>query len=289
MKILVTGADGMLGKDLMAVLSRDPDVLGVNRSGMDVTDLERVRDIIGRYKPVVVIHSAAMTDVDGCESQPWDALRINAMGTQNVALACMEVDAAMLYVSTDYVFNGTKGAPYAEWDAPDPINVYGQSKLAGELAVRDHLRRFFIVRTSGLYGRHGRSFIKSILEQAQQRPDLQVVSDQVTLPTYTRDLANAIYALVRTKYYGTYHVTNTAPSGLTWDAWARMILSAVGMTGVQITPITTEQSGRAAYRPPHPVLGNTFYHLRGLPPMRPCQEALKAFLQEVGLATAATG
>lgn len=286
MKILVTGADGMLGKDLRAVLSRDPDVLYVNRSGMDVTDLDRVRDMMSRYKPVVVVHTAAMTDVDGCETAPWDAFRSNAVGAQNVALACMEVDSALLYVSTDFVFNGEKGGPYAEWDVADPVNVYGQSKYAGEVAVRDHLRKFFIVRTSGLYGQHGRSFVRSILEQAQQKPQLQVVADQLTLPTYSRDLANAIYALVKTRYYGTYHITNDAPGGISWHEWAQRILAATGMSQVQVVPITTEQAGRAAFRPPHPVLGNTFYHLRGLPPMRSCDEALRAFLQEVGLATA---
>jgi len=253
---------------------------------MDVTDLDRVRDMMSRYKPVVVIHTAALTDVDGCETAPWDALRINAMGAQNVALACLEVDAAMLYVSTDFVFNGTRGGPYAEWDAADPVNVYGQSKYAGEVAVRDHLRRFFIVRTSGLYGQHGRSFVRSILEQAQQKTELRVVADQVTLPTYTRDLANALYALVRTRYYGTYHITNASPTGIPRDEWARRILAATGMSRVTVVPISSEEAGRAAYRPPHPVLGNTFYHLRGLPPMRSCDEALRAFLQEVGLATA---
>lgn len=284
MKILVTGADGMLGRDLMAVLAKDPDVMGVNRAGMDVANLERVQEILGRYKPVVVIHAAGMTDVDGCENAPWDALRVNAMGTQNVALACREVDAAMLYVSTDYVFNGTKGAPYAEWDSPDPTSVYGQSKYAGELAVRDHLSRFFIVRTSGLYGRHGKSFIASILKAAHEKPELPVVTDQVTLPTYTRDLAEAAYRLVRTKFYGTYHLTNTSETGgLSWHDWARMILEETGMGHVTVRPISSAELARPAHRPAFSVLGNTFYHLRELPPMRTCRAALRAFLQEVGL------
>lgn len=288
MKILVTGADGMLGKDLMAVLSKDPDVLGVNHTGMDVTDLERVKDMFGRYKPVAVIHTAAMTDVDGCEARPWDALRTNAVGTQNVALACLEVGAAMLYVSSDYVFSGQKGVPYAEWDAPDPVNTYGQSKFAGEVAVREHLQKFYVVRSSGLFGRHGKSFIASILQAAHEKPELAVVNDQVSLPTYTRDLAEAISRIVRSKCYGTYHVTNTHEAGgLTWAEWTRMILAETGMGHVAVREISSQELGRPAFRPPYSVLGNTFYYLRDLAPMRSCQEALRAFLKEVGLGAAA--
>ncbi|MBM3461390.1 MAG: dTDP-4-dehydrorhamnose reductase [Armatimonadetes bacterium] len=284
MKILVTGADGMLGKDLMAMLSRDPEVMGVNRSGMDITDLDKVKDMIARYKPVVVVHTAAFTDVDGCESKPWDALRTNAVGTRNVSLACMEVDAAMLYVSTDYVFSGAKAAPYTEWDTPDPINLYGQSKYAGEIAVKDHLRKFFIVRTSGLYGRHGKSFIQSILHAAHDKPELTVVNDQISLPTYSRDLADAISRLVKTKHYGTYHITNTHENfGISWHDWAALILRETGMANVRLTPITSAQLNRPARRPPYSALGNTFFYLRDFPTMRPCHEALTAFLKEVGL------
>jgi dTDP-4-dehydrorhamnose reductase len=286
MKILVTGSEGMLGRDLMAVLSKDPDVMGTNRTGMDVTDFKKIQDIVSRYKPVVVIHAAAQTNVDGCEADPWGALRVNAMGTQNVALACREVGAAMLYISTDYVFSGQKGAPYAEWDTPDPLSTYGQSKYAGEVAVRESLQKFYIVRTSGLYGRHGNSFIMSSLKAAQEKAQIPVVADQVTLPTYTRDLAEAIGFLVKTSYYGTYHITNTADNageGISWHDWAQTILSGVGSTA-RTVPITTAELGRPAYRPPYSVLGNTFYYLRGLPPLRPAREALRAFFSEVGLA-----
>jgi len=286
-KILVTGPDGMLGNDLMAILARDPDVLGLNHAAMDVTDLERVRDMFGRYRPAVVIHAAGLTDVDACEQRPWDALRTNALGTQNVALACQECDAAMLYVSSDYVFSGSRGAPYAEWNDADPVNVYGQSKSAGERAVRDLLRRFFIVRTSGLYGRHGKSFIARLLRAAQDEAEVAVVTDQVTIPTYTRDLAEAIARLVRTRFYGVYHITNTAPAGLSWFDWAQLIRAETGMHAVTLRPITAAELGRPAYRPPYSVLGNTFYHLRALTPMRSCRDALRAFLAEVGWDAAA--
>ncbi len=277
----------MLGRDLMAVLSKDPEVLGVNHTGMDVTDLERVRDIFARYKPVVVIHAAGMTEVDGCEQRPWDALRTNAVGTQNVALACQEVDAALLYVSTDYVFSGSKGAPYAEWDPPDPISVYGQSKYAGELAVRDLVKRFFIVRTSGLFGRHGKSFVQSILHAAHDKPELNVVHDQLGLPTYTRDLAEAVARLVRSRYYGVYHITNTVPEGaISWHDWTRAILEESGLTNVRLNAIASSQLARPAPRPPYSALGNTFYYLRGFPALRPSRDALRAFLQEVGLLAA---
>jgi dTDP-4-dehydrorhamnose reductase len=237
---------------------------------------------VARYKPVVVIHAAGLTDVDGCEADPWSALRVNAMGTQNVALACREVNAAMLYLSTDYVFSGHKGAPYAEWDAPDPLSTYGQSKYAGEVAVRETLQKFYIVRTSGLYGRHGNSFIMSILKAAQDKPEIPVVADQVTLPTYTRDLADAIAQLVKTQFYGTYHITNSG-DGISWHDWAQAVLSAARATA-RAVPISTAELGRPALRPPYSVLGNTFYYLRGFPAMRPYREALRAFLSEVGLA-----
>jgi dTDP-4-dehydrorhamnose reductase len=287
-KVLITGCDGLLGKDLMAVMSKDPEVLGVNHRGLDVTDLDRVREMMTRYKPVAVVHAAALTHVDGCESRRSEALRINALGTQNIALACQEVDAALVYLSTDYVFDGTKEAPYAEWDMPNPINVYGQSKLAGEMVVRELLRKFYIVRTSGLYGRHGRNFIMSILEGAQQSASLDVVVDQQTLPTYTVDLANAIARLVRTRCYGTYHITNTADQGITWSDWAEQILRLLSFSHVRVNPVSSTNLDRPARRPSNSVLASNFYGLRGLPAMRPCDEALQAFLREVGLLEVST-
>ena len=266
----------------MAVLSKDPEVLGVNQANLELWDLERVREILIRYKPVVVIHVAEFSDMEQCEAQPWEALRMNAMGTQNLMLCAMEVNASMVYVSTDQVFNGLKKGPYVEWDTPEPVNLYGHSKLAGEMLVRDHLQKFYIIRSSGLYGKHGTNFACQVLKAARSEQTLQVPDDEATLPTYTRDLAQAIYRLMGTGFYGTYHITNTAQrTGLSWYDWGKMVLDTAGLSTELIQPVPSGSLSRAAKRPPRPILGNAFYRLRQLSPMRSCQDALKAFLTEL--------
>lgn len=286
LKILVIGSDGMLGKDVMSILSKDPEVLGVNQSALQIGDFERVREIFTRYKPVVVIHTAEVSDLDRCEAQPWETLQINAMGTQNVVAACHEVDAALIHVSTDQVFSGARHGPYVEWDTPRPVNLYGHSKLASEIAVREHLQKFFLVRTSGLFGRHGSSFVTEVLQAAREGHRIRVASDEVTCPTFTQDLARALARLAGTRFFGTYHVTNTAGhEGVTWADYAQAILEEAGHSTDLVEAVPGASLGRAARRPARPVLGNTFFRMRKLLVMRPWREALKAFFAELSTGT----
>ncbi|MGB9301319.1 MAG: dTDP-4-dehydrorhamnose reductase, partial [Anaerolineae bacterium] len=206
MRIVITGALGQLGRSLQEVL-QGHELLLLDLPEHDVTD-PGIISAIGSYQPDVVIHAAAMTDVDGCELDPDSAYRINALGTRNVADACQTCHAALLYVSTDYVFDGTKGEPYLEFDDPNPLSVYGRSKLAGEVLVRDLLTRYYIVRTAWLYGPGGRNFVTKILGLAAHREDLSVVTTEVGSPTYAPDLAEAIARLIEHPLYGTYHLVN---------------------------------------------------------------------------------
>ena len=206
MRIAITGARGQLGKALQEVL-RAEEIIPLNRPDYDVTK-PQVIPAIAELSPEVVIHTAAMTDVDGCARDPDRAYLVNALGTQNVALACQRCSAAMVYVSTNEVFDGAKGEPYLEFDRPNPINAYGRSKLAGELFVQTLLDRFYIVRTSWLYARGGQNFVTKIIRAADEWGRLRVVTDEVGSPTYAPDLAQAIAKLIRTGHYGVYHLTN---------------------------------------------------------------------------------
>ncbi|MBC8254352.1 MAG: dTDP-4-dehydrorhamnose reductase, partial [Ardenticatenia bacterium] len=218
MRIVVTGADGQLGKAIQAAhvglhprpgpgRLADAELISVDVPDWDITDpaqVSRLADV----KPAVVIHCAAMTDVDGCARNPELAFKVNAFGTQNVALACQRADAAMVCVSTNEVFDGTASRPYLEFDATRPINPYGLSKLAGEQMASRFLHRLYIVRISWLFDRGGNNFVSKILAGADQRGQLQVVSDEVANPTYAPDLAAAILHLIETEHYGIYHLVN---------------------------------------------------------------------------------
>ena len=184
LKILVVGSDGMLGRDVMSILSKDPEVMGVSQTALQLADFERVREIFTRYRPVVVIHAAEATDLDRCEAHPWEALHINALGTQNIVTACQEVDAALLYLSSDQVFSGARRGPYVEWDTPRPVNIYGHTKMAGEMAVKDHLRKFFIVRTSTVYGPGTPGFVQEVLQAGKEGRPFKAASDEVACPTF---------------------------------------------------------------------------------------------------------
>lgn len=277
MKVLVTGGRGQLGRDLEEILAAQGHrVAAWGREELDVTVPASVRDAFRQFGPEAVVHAAAYTNVDGCESEPERAFRVNALGTRNVAVACQETGAAMVYVSTDYVFDGSAREPYTEFDRPNPVNLYGLSKLAGEQYVSTLLHRHFIVRTSWLYGAHGKNFVKTILQLARERDELSIVHDQVGCPTYSRDLASAIATLVPTSLYGIYHVTNAG--WCSWFDFARHILKEAGVEGVEVRPITSLQLGRPARRPAFSVLRNYCLELEGLPPLRPWQEALREFL-----------
>ncbi|KXS45505.1 MULTISPECIES: dTDP-4-dehydrorhamnose reductase [unclassified Candidatus Frackibacter] len=275
MKILVTGAKGQLGKALTKTLAdNNHQILGIDRDDFDITNRSKVWQAIRKFNPELIIHSAAMTDVDGCEEDPDVAYRINALGTQNLVLACQQSDIELLYISTDFVFSGQQTKPYLEFDPPNPISIYGKSKLAGEEYVRNLLNRYYIVRTSWLYG-DGHNFVRTMLRLAKERDSLEVVDDQIGTPTYTYDLAKAITELIRSNLYGTYHASNAG--SCTWYQFANKIFELKEIT-IKVKPITSEQLDRPAKRPSYSVLHNFLLENQNLYIMRHWEKALKDYV-----------
>jgi len=278
-KILITGANGQLGHDLTEILKKDYIVMAVTRHEMDVVHPDEVVATFTLFEPNIVIHPAAYTKVDACEENPEKAFLVNAMGTQNLALACEEFGSLMVYISTDYVFDGTKGKPYREYDHPTPINVYGESKLLGEEYVKQLLIRHFIIRTSWLVGKRGNNFVKTIVNLAKEREELSVVNDQFGRPTFTSDLATAIRQLIETPYYGLYHVTNQGETN--WFEFAQEILRLSGQTDkIKLTPQDSSTLDRPAKRPMYSVLDDFIWRVRGFSPMRDWKVALAEYMQD---------
>ncbi len=234
MRIAITGSAGQLGQALQLALRGD-DLLLLDLPEHDITDYAQTARLINDYRPQVVVHAAAFTNVDQCEREPETAYRVNAIGSQNVALACQSCAAAMVYISTDYVFDGTKGEPYWEWDQPNPQSVYARSKLAGECITQTVLDRFYIVRTAWLYSRTGKNFVSSVLRLADERDELHYVTDEIGSPTYAPDLAEALSKLIRHPLYGIYHFTNAGVCSR--YEWAKAILELAGRPGYPILPM----------------------------------------------------
>jgi dTDP-4-dehydrorhamnose reductase len=270
--ILVTGANGMLGHDLMAVL--EGDVRGLDLPEIDITSLESVRRTLLTLKPAVIVNAAAYTDVDGCESNIDTAMEVNGEGVGLLALTAREIGAKLVQVSTDYVFDGGKGSPYLEDDLQKPLSVYGESKLAGEMNAAmapDHL----VVRTQWLYGLHGKNFVETMIRLGGEKSELTVVDDQIGSPTFTKDLALAIKALIEKGCSGTYHAAN---SGFcSWNGFAKAIFEEQGQS-VTVNPMTTEQLNRPARRPLYSTLDCSKLSADTGLVMRPWREALKEYL-----------
>jgi dTDP-4-dehydrorhamnose reductase len=272
-RILVTGGSGQLGSELIPRLSKLGTVIGPGRQELDLTSDAAVERIIA-CRPTHVVHAAAATDVERCELEPAWAQAVNTDGTRRVAEACKALGAWLLYVSTDYVFDGSKSTPYAEADPPAPLNVYGRSKLAGEAQVQAMGAPWAIVRTAWVYGHVGRSFVTTILQRLHAGAPLSVVTDQVGSPTYAPDLADAIMQLVERDSTGILHLTNSG--SCSWFALAQVIAREVGVNPARIAPITAEKLGLQARRPANSVLANTAWKALGLPPLRPWDTALRA-------------
>jgi len=233
MRIVITGSAGQLGQALQATLSGE-DLLLMDLPEHDITNYEQTLARITDFRPHMVVHTAAFTNVDQCELEPETAYRVNGLGTQNIALACQRCDAAMVYISTDYVFDGTKGEPYWEWDTPNPESVYARSKLAGEYYTQALLTRFYIVRTAWLYSRTGKNFVQRVLQLADERDQLHYVTDEAGSPTYAPDLAQAIARLIVHPLYGIYHFTNTGVCSR--YEWAKAILELAGRPDYPLFP-----------------------------------------------------
>jgi dTDP-4-dehydrorhamnose reductase len=277
MRIFITGYKGQLGRALYAALA-EHTLTGCDLPELDVTDRQGIGTVIADFAPNVVVHAAAWTDVDGCARDPEQAYRVNALGTQNVALACAACDAAMVYVSTNEVFDGRAAEPYREWDPPHPINPYARSKVAGEWLVRHLLTRFYITRTAWLYAPGGRNFSNPhrIIQLADERGALEVVTDEIGNPTYALDLATAIAALIRTGAYGVYHLVNAGHCSR--HDFVREVLRISGRGHVPIAPITLGDFPRASTPPRFAPLANTAAAALGIT-LRPWQKALEAFLK----------
>jgi dTDP-4-dehydrorhamnose reductase len=273
MRIVITGHKGQLGTALQDIC-REDTYFCLDLPEYDITapdTIEAIRD----FAPEVVIHTAAFTHVDGCELDPDKAYAVNALGTQNVALACQSCGAAMVYVSTNEVFDGTKKEPYLEFDPPHPIGVYGRSKLAGEMYVRALLQKFYIVRTAWLYARGGNNFVSKIIRAADEKGQLSVVTDEVSSPTYAPDLAEAMARLIRTGHYGLYHLTNSGQCSR--YEFALKILELSGRGHIPVAPITSDQYERAARPPLHAVIRNYCAATALGITLRPWEEALREY------------
>ena len=258
MKILVTGANGMLGQDLCPILEDEGyTVIETDINTLDITNSDMIKSVLNNEHPDIVIHCAAYTNVDKAEEDLETARLINSKGTENIAKFCAELDITLVYISTDYVFDGTKTTPYTPEDKPNPLNNYGLTKLEGEKAVQKYCKKYYIARTSWLYGHHGKNFVETMISLAD-KPELKVVDDQTGCPTWTVELANGIVKLLD-KPFGIYHVCGSGAT--TWFGFAKEIfeqykkLSQPGIT-VNIHPCETKDFPRPAKRPKYSVMAN---------------------------------
>lgn len=271
MRVLITGAGGQVGSEVALHLSHH-EVVALERAQLDICDRTRVEQTVGSLLPDAVVHCAAWTDVDGCESDPERAYAANALGVRHLAVACARIDAHLVHVSTDYVFAGDKDGPYLEWDRPDPRSVYGHSKLGGELELAAHARSWALARTSWVFGRRGRNFVDTILTRARQGEALQVVVDQRGCPTYAPDLAGVLALLATGRHQGVFHVTNQG--ACTWHELARVTLELAGLDPGVVGETTSAALARPAPRPANSVLADTALASAGLARLRPWREAL---------------
>jgi dTDP-4-dehydrorhamnose reductase len=275
MKLLVTGAAGMLGRDVvLAAGNAGHDVVGFGRTEMDVTDAAALERKFEQERPDVAINCAAWTDVDGAEEPEEAATAVNGAGAGNVAKAAAAVGASVVYVSTDYVFDGVKGSPYVETDQTAPLSAYGRSKLAGEEATAAANKRHFVVRSAGLFGIGGRNFVETMLRLAEVQNEVLVVRDQVGSPTYTWHLAFGIVRLIEGVEYGIHHMA--AAGACSWYEFAREIFEQARVD-CKVLSATTDMLGRPAARPPYSALVSQREHAIELPPW---QDGLAAYLSQ---------
>lgn len=280
--VLVTGATGQLGSDVVEVLKHeDAQVIALPHTQLDITDYAAVTVALERYHPSIVINCAAFVHVDECERDLEAAFRVNAFAVWHLAIQCARMHATLVHISSDYVFDGEKGIAYREDDTPNPINVYGLSKLAGECFARNYCNEHLIVRTSGLYGLHGSrakrgNFVEFVINTARDGMPLRIVTDLISRPTFTMDLATKLVELLRANVRGTVHVTNSGQCS--WYEFACTIIKLMNLEA-SIVPITSEQWQRPARRPRYCVLDNHRLRMLGISQLRHWRDALEEYLR----------
>lgn len=277
-KVLVTGANGQLGYDVVKELQKQNiECYGASRQDFDIVDFEVTENFIKNYMPDVVIHCAAYTAVDKAEDEQVLCYLVNVSATDNIAKICKKINAKMLYISTDYVFDGNKDGFYEVDDEPNPINVYGKTKLLGEQAVQKILDKYFIVRISWVFGEHGNNFVKTMLHLGKERKEINVIADQYGSPTYTADLAPLLVEMIQTEKYGIYHATNEGVC--TWAEFAEEIFKIAGID-VKVNHITTAEYPTRAKRPlnsrlsKEKIINNKFIIIRAW------EKALREFIEQ---------
>jgi dTDP-4-dehydrorhamnose reductase len=265
----------MLGQDLIEILDPGNEVIGWDLADLDITQERQTIDRISSIRPKVIINCAAYTNVDGSETEKSLAFSVNSEGARNVAIASTAANALLVYLSTDYIFDGSAQTPYHENSSPNPLNIYGRSKLQGEIHVQERCKNHLIIRTAWLYGHKGNNFVEAILRQAERKKELQVVNDQLGSPTFTRDLSGAINDLLDTAERGIFHVTNSG--SCTWFEFAEAILRAKGFMDRIVHPISSQDLNRLAKRPAYSVLDCTRYERATGKKMRHWLEGLRDY------------
>lgn len=291
MKILITGANGQLGNELVFILKNKTseigavsqkydacEIISADVDTLDITDAEKVNSFLEKNHPDIIINCAAMTDVDGCETNIELAMKVNALGPLNLARACNKIDAKIVHISTDYVFSGDGAVPYCEWDKCMPNSVYGKSKLLGEQYVREQTSKYFIIRTAWLYGYVGKNFVKTILNLAKEKNQIKVVNDQIGNPTNANDLAHHILKIATTDNYGIYHCTGSGDAS--WFDFAALIVKYAQLE-CQVLPCSTDEFPRKAKRPQFSSLDNLMLRCTVGDEMRPWQDALFMYINKL--------
>jgi len=279
MKVLVTGAKGMLGSDLCPVFAEQHQVVATDLEEMDVRDPQVISAVFEQTQPDLVLHLAAMTNVDGCQGMTDQTFLTNAIGTKNLALACQHAQVCMIYISTGSVFDGTKNEPYTEFDTPHPCSEYSKAKYQGELLVRELLKEHYIVRAGWMFGggERDKKFVGKIINLATQGKKLQVVDDKFGSPTYTVDMARGILKLVETGWYGTYHMANAGCCSR--FEYAQKIVELAGIPNCVLEPVSSDAFSLPAPRPRMEGIRDYLFHLMGLDWMRSWEEALEDYIK----------
>ncbi len=279
MKVLVTGANGQLGYDLIKELNkRNIKNIGVDKNDFDITNQSETENFILNSKPDAIIHCAAYTNVNKAENEKDLCYKINVDGTKNIASACKKIDAKMIYISTDYIFDGKKNSPYEIDDNPNPLNFYGKTKLDGENIIKNSLEKYFIVRISWVFGKNGNNFVKTMLNLSQTQNELNIVSDQIGSPTYTVDLSKILCDMVLTDKYGIYHATNE--NYCSWYEFAQEIFK-ISDIKIKLNPVETKDFPSKAKRALNSRLSKKKLPESNFSKLPTWQNALARFLKEI--------